>query len=274
MLDQMHHGKMCQCGMSVSPEQSTFGGASCLDMLGCCGHVATNCCCLLPNSTHVLRLVRDFAMCCGVLIFRSVQADCSSTVFQSLVLLVPPLETMVTIGTSTSITWQDRRVVVPDELLVEIGEAKYLKIQPSHRIMMKLLLGSRTAGSLTSSPGLMKLKEARDEAIAEALKKEKGSGADDLFPDAKKKKVKVTFPTVDFVIVDGLQMGVQPKHKVSMDLLVLLDPETLDTVFTKITEDWSCSVAARLVSSGLSCMHFRRIHEGCGPGREADLQET
>ncbi|CAE7387941.1 unnamed protein product [Symbiodinium sp. CCMP2456] len=114
---------------------------------------------------------------------------------------------MVTIGTSTSITWQDRRVVVPDELLVEIGEAKYLKIQPSHRIMMKLLLGSRTAGSLTSSPGLMKLKEARDEAIAEALKKEKGSGADDLFPDAKKKKVKVTFPTVDFVIVDGLQMG-------------------------------------------------------------------
>ena len=181
----------------------------------------------------VCSLVPDF--------FCSVQAECSSKALEIVFLLLQPLETMVTIGTSTSITWQNRTVAVPNDLLVEIGETKYLKIQPSNRIMMKLLLGSRTAGSLTSSPGLQKLKEAREEALAESFKKDdaKKRGAGDLFPDAKKTKIKVTCPTVDFVLVDGIQIGVQSKHRSSMDLLILLEPDSLEQVFKRITED-SC----------------------------------
>ena len=40
---------------------------------------------------------------------------------------------MVTIGTCTSLTWQGRHVVVPGDLIVEIGEVKYLKVQPTNR---------------------------------------------------------------------------------------------------------------------------------------------
>ena len=148
---------------------------------------------------------------------------------------------MVTIGTSTTLQWQGRHVVVPDDLIVDIGEVKYLKVQPSNRILMKLLLGARTAGSLTSSPGLQQLREGREEAIAKAMKeesKERGSGAGDLFTAPKTKKpTKLTSPSLDFVMVDGLQIGLQPKHKATTDLLVLLEPDTLDKVFTKIVED-------------------------------------
>ena len=37
--------------------------------------------------------------------------------------------------------------------------------------------------------------------------------------------------------LDGIQVGVQRKQKVSMDLVVRLDPQTLETVCTKITQD-------------------------------------
>ncbi|CAE7228312.1 unnamed protein product [Symbiodinium sp. CCMP2592] len=148
---------------------------------------------------------------------------------------------MVTIGTSTSLTWRDRQIVVPPELIVSIGELNYLKVQPSNRTLMKLLLGARTAGSLTSSPGLQQLRQGREDAIAKAIKeesKEKGSGADDLFTEPKiKKPTKLASTTLEFVMVDGLQIGLQQKHKASTDLLVLMESDTLDKVFTKITED-------------------------------------
>ena len=95
---------------------------------------------------------------------------------------------------------------------------------------MKLLLGARTAGggSLTSSPGLQQLREGREAAIAKAIKeesKEKGSGAGDLFTAPKTKKpTKLTSPTLDFVM----------DHR---SLIVLLESDTLDKVFTKIVED-------------------------------------
>ncbi|CAE6944944.1 unnamed protein product [Symbiodinium sp. CCMP2592] len=117
---------------------------------------------------------------------------------------------MVSIGTCTTITWQAREVVVPNDLIVEISGVKYLKIQPSNRVC----------------------KEGREEAIQNFLKSEgKGSGA-----ESKKKKQKVQ-PNVEYVMVDGIQIGVQAKHKSTMDLLILLESESLEMVFAKITED-------------------------------------
>ena len=81
---------------------------------------------------------------------------------------------------------------------------------------------------MTSSPGLQQLREGREAAIAKAIKeesKEKGSGAGDLFTAPKTKKpTKLTSPTLDFVM----------DHR---SLIVLLESDTLDKVFTKIVED-------------------------------------
>ena len=143
--------------------------------------------------------------------------------------------------TKTSLTWEGRSAVLPDSLLVLLEDGKkYLKIQASHYILVRLLLG-KASGSLSAAPGLEDLKHQRELKVAQEAKKQVLNGPQDLFEDeAEDAKVPLALHGSSITLDNGLQIGLQKKHKSNHDLLVLLDPNMLEKAFKIIAQDFSC----------------------------------
>ena len=126
--------------------------------------------------------------------------------------------------------------MLPESLVVVLEGKPYLKFQASHATLVKMLLG-QTGASFSQNAALESLKSQRDMLVLKAYKAKSQEAQlfedEDSRTDAKSIEIEECFVTLD----NGLQCGVQKKHKSTHDLLVLMETKHLDLFFSLILEE-------------------------------------
>lgn len=157
---------------------------------------------------------------------------------------------------TAEITWQvaikykDKAVPVPDALIIEHDDKRFLKIRPTNQFFSQCICGKAPKNSsFSSSAKLASMLSSRNDAgqKLESKNPEQEQGEEkDLFqeqgPPAKKKRVtykdkegfEIVTINVGDVQVETLWGGKRPSKA---DLCILLDPVMVGAVFKQLEED-------------------------------------
>ncbi|CAK9047287.1 Uncharacterized protein SCF082_LOCUS26590 [Durusdinium trenchii] len=135
---------------------------------------------------------------------------------------------------------------IPEQLLVSLGGKSFLKIRPTSQVIVSLICGKAPKNSsLSSSAALASLIQQRNEK-GQKRGSDGGEGAEVFQAGAKKRKVTkpeagIKEDQIITIDVDGSNVEVLWNCGASrpsrFDLCVVLEPEALAAVFSKLQED-------------------------------------
>eukprot|EP00435_Cladocopium_sp_Y103_P059330 s849_g21.t1 len=149
---------------------------------------------------------------------------------------------MASICTMLVISWNGKQVAIPDEVVVQHEDVKFLKLVPSNNRILQLLVpgNPKKNSTLTKCTLLQELKAKRDHALSQILQSE-AAGEDNPMGMEGTKKQKLPKQSIDLAVaidVEGTTVNcLATKNKKNTELLIEMDQNQIAAIFNYILPD-------------------------------------